>query len=90
MAYERELKNTEKWRRIISCNDEKEQGTLIKEYICELEAEIYNLKQQLECEHRSGQYDLVNKIMKLPAFNDWLSKHDSDLNKDWSGLQGGL
>ena len=90
MAFEREPQNTEKWERIISCNDGKEQGRLIKEYICDLEDEIYRLKQQLIHEKKSGQYNLVNRIMKLPAFEDWLSKHDSDLHEDYSGIQEGV
>lgn len=84
MAFEREPKNTEKWERIISCNDGKEQGKLIREYICELEDEIYSLRQQLECERRNNQYDVVDRIMKLPAFKDWLSAHDASMNNYYS------
>ena len=90
MAFEREPQNTEKWERIISCNDGKEQGRLIREYICELEDEIYRLRQQLECERRNNQYDVVDCIMNLPDFRNWLSAHDAILNKDYSGIQEGF
>ena len=84
MAFEREPQYTEKWKRITSCTDGKEQGKLIREYICELEDEIYNLEQQLECERRNNQYDVVDRIMKLPVFKDWLSEHDSSMNNYYS------
>lgn len=90
MAFEREPLNTERWERIISCNDGKEQGRLIKEYICELEDGIYNLQQQLEEERIKNRYDIIDNIMNLPDFRKWLSKHDSNLNKNYSGIQEGF
>lgn len=90
MAFEREPHYTEEWGRIISCDDGEEHGKLIREYICELEDKIYNLEQQLECERRNNQYDVIDDIMRLPYFRDWLSKHDSNLNKDYSGIQEGF
>lgn len=90
MAFEREPRNTEKWERIISCNDGKEQSRLIKEYICELEDGIYNLQQQLGKERMKNRYDIIDDIMNLPDFRKWLSKHDSNLHKDYSGIQEGF
>ncbi len=90
MAFEREPQNTEKWRKIVECTDGKLQGKLIREYICELEDEIWNLKQQLMYEHRNNQYDVIDRIMNLPDFKNWLSRHDSNLNKDYSGIQEGF
>lgn len=90
MAFEREPHHTEEWERIISCDDGKEQGKLIREYICELEDKIYNLEQQLECERRNNRYDVIDEIMHLPCFRNWLFKHDSYLSKNYSGTQEGV
>lgn len=90
MAFEREPYYTEEWERIISCSDGKEQGKLIREYICKLEDKIYNLEQQLECERRNNRYNVIDDIMDLPDFRNWLSKHDSNLRKDYSGIQEGV
>ena len=84
------------WEEICNIEDEETQSRRLREYVCDLQDQIMELKSsQIELEQiRKDGINLLLNIVKSNFFEYYMKNYDVRFEKyfsqDWSGLQEGF